>query len=103
MNPRKASALALVLATFAVLSSQMLSYGLVYPARYLSKWPIVLGIVLGAALAFIAGALSLRSYRVAAPGGERFLAAIGLIVSGFFFFVIVLGFGIPSWVLGPRD
>jgi len=103
MNPRSVSPLALVLASVAVLSSQTLSYGLVYPARYLSKWPLALAIAAGAALALVAAWLSLRSYRRASAGGEKFLAVVAIIVSSFFFFVILFGFGIPGWILGPRD
>ncbi|HEX3773344.1 MAG TPA: hypothetical protein VHV51_02710 [Polyangiaceae bacterium] len=103
MNPKLRAALSIALATFAVLGTQVLSYGLVYPARYASKWPLALALLAGSAIALGATGLSLQSLRGAATRAERFVALISLILSSFFLFVIIFGFGVPDLLLGATD
>jgi hypothetical protein len=88
----------------AALGSQVLSYGLVYPAAEGgSKLPLALSLLAGALLAALAGGLSLRAHRQAVLHSERFLALLGIVLSCFFLFVVVVGFGLPDLFLGTKD
>jgi hypothetical protein len=88
----------------AALGSQVLSYGLVYPAAArASKVPLVLALLAGVLLAAFAAGLSLRAHRQAVLRSERFLALLGLVLSCFFLFVVVVGFGLPDLFLGTKD
>lgn len=104
MTPRNAVAAALTFASVAVLGSQVLSYGLVYPAGAAhTKSPIALAVLGGALLAGGCTIASFRALRRAQGDAERFTALLGLVLSSFFLFVVVVGFGIPSLFLSPKD
>ncbi len=104
MNPRSLSFWSLTLSSGAVLGALAASYGLVYPARgQHSKLLLALALLAGAFAACVAGWLSLAARRRAAHESERFLALLGLVLSGFFLFVIVFGFGIPNLLLEAHD
>jgi hypothetical protein len=103
VTPRKLVALSLALAIVAVLGSQILSYGLVYPAAAAGKWPLAAALAAGATLASVSGALSWHALRRSAAGSERFVAGLGLALSGFLLFVVLFGFGIPDLFLGVKD
>lgn len=104
MNTRSLTLLALALGVSAVLGSLSLSYGLVYvSARLGDRTPLVLGTLLGAVTAAVAGALSLVAHRRASSRSERFFALLGLALSVFFLFVILLGYGLPQLFLRPED
>ena len=101
---RTVAFLAMILATLAALGSQCLSYGLVYPAAaHGSKLPLVLALLLGSLLASLAGYLSFQSLARARVPSERFVAILGLALSGFFLFVVIFGFGIPDCFVGLKD
>lgn len=104
MTPRNAVAAALTVASVAVLGTQILSYGLVYPAGAAhTKSPIGLAVLGGALLAGGCAVASFRALRRAEGDAERFTALLGLVLSGFFLFVVVIGFGVPSLILSPKD
>lgn len=104
MTPQNRVALAITLASAAVLGTQTLVYGLVYPAGSArTKAPIVLGLLLGSLLSSLAGAVSYRALRRARGEPERFAAVLGLALSGFFLLVVVVGFGVPTVFLSPKD
>jgi hypothetical protein len=94
---------ALVVACFAALGSQLLSYGLVYPAQSHGKLPLVLALLSGVLLAALSLAMSRAALRRAALPSERFLAVVSMAVCGFFLFVVLFGFGIPNLFLAPGD
>jgi hypothetical protein len=96
--------LALVIGALAALGTQVTSYGLVYPAADRgTKLPLVLALVAGVLLAAFAACLSLRAHRRATLASERFLALLGLVLSCFFLFVVVVGFGVPEIFVGTKD
>jgi uncharacterized membrane protein (UPF0182 family) len=96
--------LALLFGALAALGTQVLSYGLVYPAgNQGSKLPLVLALINGALLAAVAAWLSVRAHRRATLESERFLALLGIVLSCFFLFVVVVGFGVPDLFLGTND
>ena len=104
MNPRVVSFIALAQGALAVLGSLTLAYGLVYPSgAHDTKLPLVAAIFAGALCAQLAAAFALRSYRGARSEPERFFALLALTTSVFCLFVLVLGFGIPTLVLGVHD
>jgi hypothetical protein len=104
MNTRPLALLGLVLGISAVLGSLTLSYGLVHvSARVGTRTPLVLAVALGAAAAALAAVFSLRSARRSASESERFFALLSLVLSAFFLFVIVLGYGLPQLFLRPED
>ena len=104
MNQRANAFSAIVLGSVAALGALTASYGLVYPARaHGSKLPLGLALLAGALSACLAGWLALAAHRRATRESERFLALLGMILSAFFLFVIVFGFGIPDLVLQARD
>ena len=104
MNSRSLGVSALVLGSAAALGALTTSYGLVYPARgQQNKAPLLLALVVGSVAACVAGLLSLAAHRRATQPSERFLAVLGLVLSAFFLFVIVFGFGIPDLGLGTSD
>lgn len=101
---RNRVAFALSLASAAVLGTQLLAYGLVYPAGAArTKTPIVLALLLGSLLAALAGGVSYRALRRAQGESERFTALLSLVISGFFLLVVVAGFGVPTVFLSPKD
>lgn len=100
---RSRAFLAIVLGAVAALGAQLLCYGLVYPARSQGKWPILLSLLAGGLLASIAAWLSARAHGNATGKSERFLALLGVVLSAFFLFVVLVGYGIPNLFLGPRD
>ena len=104
MSSRNSAFLALVIGTAATLCAQVLSYGLVYPAgaRH-SKSPLALALLGGALGVGFAAWLSFGAYRRASLPAERFLALLSLVLSAFFLFVVLAGFGIPDLMLGVRD
>src|SRR3954469_15505790 len=96
--------LALVIGAVAALGTQATSYGLVYPAADRgTKSPLVLALVAGTLLAALAAWMSVRAHRRASMPPERFLALLALVLSCFFLFVVVLGFGVPDIFLGAKD
>ena len=104
MTTRTSVALALTLATAATLGTQVLMYGLVYPAGASgTKTPLGLAWCGGALLASMAAFVCWRALRRSRTDSERFVALLGLLVSGFFLFVVLAGFGIPNLWLNPRD
>ena len=104
MKPRVSSFLTLSLGILTVLGTQVLAYGLVYPSGARdSKLPLACALVGGALCAQALTALGLRSYRLAGSESERFFALLAWSMTAFFLFVVVLGFGIPTWVLGLHD
>lgn len=104
MSTRATSSLSLAVATIAALGTLTLAYGLVYPAGGSnSKLPIAAAIAGGALLVAIAGFLALGARRHAAQESEQFLSLLALSLSIFFLFVVVLGLGIPAFVLGAHD
>lgn len=104
MSSRNAAFLALCLGTAAVLGSQTLCYGLVYPSQSAhNKLPIVLGALCGVLSSVVAIWLSARARRDAAERSERFMALLSLALGCFFLFIVVAGFGIPVVLLSPRD
>jgi hypothetical protein len=104
MSPRSLAFSSLTLGSVAALAALGASYGLVYPARaHHSKVPLALALAVGSLAACLAGWLSLTAHRRARQESERFLALLSLVLSGFFLFVIVIGFGIPDLILEARD
>ncbi len=104
MNQRSLGFSSLVLGSLSALGALTASYGLVYPARgQHSKLPLWLALLGGALAACLAGGLSLAAQRRAAHESERFLALLGLVLSAFFLFIVVFGFGIPDVILGTGD
>jgi hypothetical protein len=93
----------LVLGAFAVLASQVLSYGLVYPARSHGKFPLYLALFGGVALCAVAAWLARRALRGEALESVRFLALVSFAISAFFLFVVLVGYGIPNLLLSPLD
>lgn len=103
MTPRSLAFSSLILSSAAVLSATA-SYGLVYPARaYSSKWPLLLGLLIGSLATCLSGWLSLVAQRRAKHQSERFLAMLGMFLCSFFLFVILFGLGIPSLIHGTDD
>jgi hypothetical protein len=103
MSSRNVAFGALSLACFAALGSQVLSYGLVYPAQSHGKLPLVLAVAAGAGLAALALGLSIGAFRRATLPSERFLAVISMALSCYFLFVVLCGYGIPNLFLTPAD
>jgi hypothetical protein len=104
MKPRQSAFLALALATVAVLGSQVLSYGLVYPAKAEhSKLPLLLALSGGALAAIGAILLARLSLRRASLESERFIALLSLLLSAYLLFVVIAGFGIPELFLQAKD
>jgi hypothetical protein len=104
LNTRSLSLLALCSAVLATLGSQLLCYGLVYPAAArASKLPLVAGLALGASITLLSCLVSLISLRRAAVPAEKFFALLSAAVSGFLLFVVLAGFGIPQLLLGLKD
>lgn len=104
MSSRNGAFLALCIATAAVLGSQTLSYGLVYPSQSAhSKVPVLLGTLCGVLSSAVAIWLSARAKREASGPSERFMALLSLVLGCFFLFVVVAGFGIPVLFLAVRD
>ena len=103
MSPRKSALFALIIGSLAALGSQLLGYGLVYPAKALGKSPLALAVFGGAAAAAGAIWLSARALQRSETQSERFVSQLGLLVACFFLFVIVFGFGIPDLLLSPKD
>src|SRR5206468_2833670 len=101
MSSRSVAFGALALAGFAALGSQLLSYGLVYPAQSRGQLPLVLSLAAGVVLAGVALGMSLAALRRAALPSERFLAVVSISLSCFFLFVVLFGFGIPNLFLAP--
>lgn len=95
---------ALVVGTAAVLGTQVLSYGLVYPAANAhSRMPLWLALASGCSFGLLALLFALAAWRRANDKPQRFVALVGIAITGFFLFVIVFGFGIPTLVLNPQD
>jgi hypothetical protein len=104
MTSRTMAFCGLVLGSAAALGAQALSYGLVYPAAtYETKAPLAAAVLLGALTAMGAAGLCLRALRRSSEESERFFARLGIMLSCFFLFVILAGFGIPNLFLGPKD
>ena len=104
MNSRRLGFSSLALGSAAALGALTASYGLVYPARAShSKAPLSMALLVGAVAACLAGWLALAANRRATQPSERFLAMIGLVLSAFFLFVVVFGFGIPDLILETGD
>jgi hypothetical protein len=104
MTTRNSVALALTLAAMATLGTQTLMYGLVYPAgSWGTKKPLALALAGGAALAVFSAFVCWRALRRSQLPSERFVALLGLVLSGFFLFIVLFGFGIPNFFLSPKD
>jgi CHASE3 domain sensor protein len=104
MNSRSLGFSSLILGSGAALGALTASYGLVYPARANhTKAPLAVALLVGAVAACFAGWLALSAHRRATQRSERFLAIVGLVLSAFFLFVVVFGFGIPDLVLETGD
>jgi vacuolar-type H+-ATPase subunit I/STV1 len=104
MNTRPLALLGLVVAGSAVLGSLTSNYALVQlSARIGSRAPVILSTLLGAAGASFAAALSLRALRRSGVQSERFFALLGLVLSAFCLFVILVGYGLPQAFLRPGD
>ena len=104
MSSRLHSFLSLALGTVAALGTLSAAFGLVYPARgYGSKLPVLAALISGALLTCGALVLGLFAKRRAVQESEHFMARVALSVSGFFLFVVALGFGIPCLLLGAQD
>lgn len=104
MKPRRSALLALAVATVAGLGSQVLSYGLVYPAKAQhSRLPVLFGLLSGGVATTCAIALALLALRYSALKSERFVARLSLLVGVFFLLVVIAGFGIPVLFLEPKD
>jgi hypothetical protein len=104
MKPTVAAFLALALASITTLGAQVVSYGLVYPARAEnSKFPLILALLSGTIATVCAIVLALVAFRRASLDSERFTALLSLLLGAFFLFVVVAGFGIPELFLEPRD
>jgi hypothetical protein len=104
MSQRSQAFLSVIVGSLATLGALTASYGLVYPARaQQSKVPLCLALLAGAIVACSAGWLALTAHRRARRESERFLALLGVVLSAFFLFVIIFGFGIPDLVLQARD
>ncbi len=104
MNQRSLGFVSIALGSLAALGALTASYGLVYPAHgQHTKLPLWLALLAGALVACLAGGLSLAAHRRASGQSERFVALLALVLSAFFLFIVVFGFGIPNIVLGTGD
>ena len=104
MMPHKATATAIALSTAAVLGSEVLSYALVYPARpHGTRLGLMLALIAGSAMAGLASLISWRALHRSSRSADRFFALLGFVISLFFLFVLVAGFGIPQLILSPKD
>ena len=104
MKPRNSALLALALAAVAALGSQVLSYGLVYPAKAQhTRLPVVFGLLSGGVATSCAIALAFLALRRSSLTSERFVARLSLLVGVFLLLVVVAGFGIPALFLEAKD
>ena len=103
MSSKVASFGGLALACFAALGSQLLSYGLVYPAQSHGKLLLVLALAAGVGLAALALGLSIGGLRRAVLPSERFVAVISIALSCYLLFVVLFGYGIPDLFLTSTD
>ena len=113
MTPRSMAMMAIFVGPAACASAQLASYVLVYRVATLrgdsafvrAPTLVATGLMLAAIV------LSLRTMRsqqkvhagVGIGGVDRFLAVTALAMNVFFLVVVVVGFGLPQWVLDPSD
>ena len=104
MNSRRALTLGPLLAVVTTFGTQLASYGLVYPAGARGNSALVVGaLAIGAALVSVAVLLAFRALRRARGEAERFVGLLGLVLSGYLWLVVWVGFGLPALFLSPRD
>jgi hypothetical protein len=106
MSPRAVAMTALFFGPVACAGDQLFSYMLAYPAAASGSKTMLH--VLTAVAALVATFGMLLSYRILRRKTEvfpvdRFLALMGVVMNAFFLLVVLVGFGLPKFLLDPTD
>ena len=106
MTARSLNALALVLGPAAAAGSQLAGYALVHDAAARGgTWVLRLALVVGVIVAAsgIAIAAHVLRRRRDVVESDRFVAVLAIVVDAFFLFVVLVGFGLPTFLVHPTD